>query len=98
MVESVGVKVTRFVGIVWFVAIHGLSRRSNTGKSILFMERRGQHVRGHASAGGGRMPAGAESELSGLQSLAASSRLKYIIINDDDDDSDSNNGEDDGNL
>lgn len=85
MVESVGVKVTRFVGIVWFVAIHGLSRRSNTGKSILFMERRGQHVRSHASAGGGRIPARAESELSGLQSLAASSRKEYIIINDDDD-------------
>lgn len=89
MVESVGVKVTRFVGIVWFVAIHGLSRRSNT---ILFMERRGQHVRGHASAGGGRIPAGAESDLSGLQSLAMSGKLKYIIINDDDN-SDSNNGE-----
>ena len=71
-----GVKVTRFVGIVWFVAIHGLSRRSNTGKPILFMERRGQHVRSHASAGGGRIPAGAESELSGLQSLGGEQKIE----------------------
>lgn len=42
-------------------------------------------MRSHASAGGGRIPAGAESELSGLQSLAASSGKEYIIINDDDD-------------
>lgn len=92
MVESVRVNVTRFVGIVWFVAIHGLSRRSNTGKPILFMERRGQHVRCHASAGGGRIPT---RTVGHIQSPATSSRLEYIIINDDDDDSssDSNNGE-----
>lgn len=33
-------------------------------------------MRSHASAGGGRIPAGAESELSGLQSLGGEQKIE----------------------